>query len=258
MKTLSVIIITKNEEKNLEECINSLDGIAHEIVVVDYLSSDSTPEIAKRLGAKFHATSSWHGFGNQKNIALSLASMDWILSLDADERLTPELCTEISNLLVAETESTAFELSRLSSFCGEFIHHSGWSPDYVLRLFKRGTAKFSPDLVHERVIAQGKVGKLNSKLIHYSYKDYEQVIHKLNQYTSASAAQMLQKGQTSNIFKAIGHGGWAFVRSYLLRGGFLDGSKGFALAFYCAEVSYYKQLKLALLSDAAQASRACD
>jgi len=244
MPTLSVILITRNEESNLDDCLASLEGIAQQIVVVDSNSADRTLEIASKHGALMAYPTDWPGFGPQKNRALDLATCDWVLSLDADERLTPALKSEILTAIHHSAHVDCFAIPRLSWYCGRFIRHSGWSPDYVDRLFKRGTARFSDDLVHERLIPKGTVAKLENPMLHYSFMNYEQVLDKLNRYSTASAEQAFAKGKTSNPLKAVLHGMWAFVRTYILRAGFLDGPQGFALAISNGQGTYYRYMKL--------------
>lgn len=244
MPTLSVILITRNEESNLDDCLASLDGIAQQIVVVDSNSTDGTLEIANRYGALMAYPSDWPGFGPQKNRALDLATCDWVLALDADERLTPSLKSEILTAINHSAQIDCFAIPRLSWYCGRFIRHSGWSPDYVDRLFRRGTARFSDDLVHERLIPNGAVAKLENPMLHYSFMNYSQVLDKLNRYSTASAEQAFAKGKTSNPLKAVLHGMWAFVRTYILRAGFLDGPQGFALSMSNAQGTYYRYMKL--------------
>ena len=244
MPTLSVILITRNEESNLDDCLASLEGIAQQIVVVDSNSTDRTLEIASKHGALMAYPTDWPGFGPQKNRALDLATCDWVLSLDADERLTPALKSEILTAIHHSAHVDCFAIPRLSWYCGRFIRHSGWNPDYVDRLFKRGTARFSDDLVHERLIPKGAVAKLENPMLHYSFMNYEQVLDKLNRYSTASAEQAFAKGKTSSPLKAVLHGMWAFVRTYILRAGFLDGPQGFALAISNGQGTYYRYMKL--------------
>ena len=243
MPTLSAILITKNESSNLEDCLNSLKDLVDEIVIVDSLSQDDTILIANRFGAVVKQTENWPGFGPQKNRALDLATKDWVLSIDADERLTPELIAEIKSVLV-NPKVNCFAFPRSSFYCGKFIQHSGWYPDYVDRLFKRGSARFSDHLVHERLLPDGEVLRLSSPLLHYSYRSFEQVISKVNSYSSAGAEQAFAAGKTSNPLLALGHGFWAFFRTFVIRRGFLDGSYGLALALSNGQASYYKYLKL--------------
>lgn len=252
MPTLSVILITRNEEANLDDCLASLEGIAHQIVVVDTNSSDRTLEIAKKHGATISQPPDWPGFGPQKNRALDLATGDWVLSLDADERLTPALKSEILTAIHHSAHVDCFAIPRLSWYCGRFIRHSGWSPDYVDRLFKRGTARFSDDLVHERLIPHGQVAKLENPMLHYSFMDFSQVLQKIDRYSSASAEQAYAKGRRSTPLKAMLHGFWAFIRTYFMRAGFLDGYQGLALALSNAEGSYYRYMKIWLLQNQAK------
>jgi glycosyltransferase involved in cell wall biosynthesis len=244
--SLSVILITKNEEANLKECLESV-SFADEIIVVDSQSSDKTQEIAQSFGANLEITSDWPGFGPQKNRALNLATKDWVLSIDADERVTPELKEEILAVVAARESANCYAIPRSSWYCGRFMKHSGWYPDYVDRLFKRGTAKFSDHLVHERLLPDGSVGKLKNHFLHYSFRDFSQVLKKIDTYSTASAEQAYLNGKRSSIAKAVGHGLWAFIRTYFLRKGFLDGSQGLALAISNAEGTYYRYIKIWLL-----------
>lgn len=252
--TLSAIVITRNEAHNLHECLQSLRGLVDEIIVVDNQSMDATVAIAQQHGAKVAQPADWPGFGQQKNRALDLATCDWVLSIDADERVTPELAAEIKRVVQAGDANASYKFPRLSSYCGKFIHHSGWQPDYVLRLFKRGTAKFSDDLVHERVVTEQKVVALQNHLLHYSYLNFSQVLSKVDAYSSASAKQAYARGKRSSVAGAMGHGAWAFFRTYVIRTGFLDGAHGLALAISNAETSYYKYLKLWHMQQVEEAS----
>ena len=244
MPTLSVILITRNEEANLDDCLASLEGIAQQIVVVDTNSTDRTLEIAKSHGAVVSQPTDWPGFGPQKNRALDLATGDWVLSLDADERLTPALRAEIVTAIHHSAHVDCFAIPRLSWYCGRFIRHSGWNPDYVDRLFRKGTAHFSDDLVHERLIPQGQVAKLENPMLHFSFMNYSQVLQKVDRYSTASAEQAFAKGKTSSPLKAILHGAWSFIKTYIIRAGFLDGAQGFALAMSNSQGTYYRYLKL--------------
>ncbi|MFZ4380245.1 MAG: glycosyltransferase family 2 protein [Polynucleobacter sp.] len=244
MPTLSVILITRNEEANLDDCLSSLEGIAQQIVVVDTNSTDRTLEIAQNHGAVVSQPTDWPGFGPQKNRALDLATGEWVLSLDADERLTPALRSEILTAIHHSAHVDCFAIPRLSWYCGRFIRHSGWNPDYVDRLFKRGTARFSDDLVHERLIPNGQVAKLENPMLHYSFMNYSQVLQKIDRYSTASAEQAFSKGKTSSPLKAVLHGAWSFIRTYVIRAGFLDGAQGFTLAMSNAQGTYYRYIKL--------------
>ena len=244
---LSVTIITKNEEAAIVACLESI-AWADEIIVVDSGSTDKTIEICKAHGANVHSSREWPGFGPQKNLALSLASHDWVLSIDADERVSSNLRDEIQQVLSLNLQNTAFRIPRSSSYCGQFMHHSGWFPDYVLRLFPRLTAKFSDDIVHEHVIFKGEVRTLKNPILHISYTDLEEVLDKTNRYSRDGAQMFAERGKKSSLSKAVLHGLWAFFRTYVLRLGFLDGRMGFILAVSNAETTYYRYLKLMLLT----------
>jgi glycosyltransferase involved in cell wall biosynthesis len=245
---LSVIIITMNEAENLTQCLASLAGIAAEVVVVDSGSQDGTVEIARAAGARVISNTNWPGFGPQKNIALQAASCEWVLSLDADERLTDQLRDQIRTA-IGQAAFDSYEMPRLSYFCGKPIWHGGWYPDHVLRLFRRGYARFSDDLVHERVIAQGRVGRLSTPLHHYSYRTMDDVERKVHSYSDAGARQLFVRGKQSSRTKAIVHGVWAFLRTYLFRRGFLDGVAGYRIAQMNGRSSYLKYAKLVALCE---------
>ena len=246
MASLSVIVITKNEAGNIGACLQSL-SFAHQLVVLDSGSSDATLEIALRMGAEVSENLDWKGFGVQKNRALALARCDWVLSIDADERVTQELQDEIK----AALENPVFDVyscPRLSSYCGQYMHHSGWYPDRVTRLFRRGAAEFSHELVHEKVVSSSRVGQLASPLLHDSFKSFEAVMDKANRYSTAGAQMLFERGKTGTPAKALAHGLWAFLRTYILRLGFMDGRMGLLLAISNAEGTYYRYLKLWLLA----------
>jgi len=244
---LSVIVITRDSAAVIARCLESVSW-ADEIVVVDSGSTDRTLEMCRERGAKVHSTPDWPGFGPQKNRALDLATGSWVLSLDSDEWITPELRAEIERAMAAPGEASAFMIPRRSSFCGRVMRHSGWWPDYVVRLFRRGSARFSDGLVHERVIVNGTTGKLTAPIQHEAVRDLHQMVDKTNHYSTASAAMRLREGRRASLTAAILHGAWAFVRTYVFRLGFLDGREGFLLAVINAENSYYRYAKLMLLA----------
>jgi glycosyltransferase involved in cell wall biosynthesis len=250
--TLSAIVITRNEAHNLHDCLQSMRGLVDEIIVVDSQSTDATVAIAQQHGAKVAQPVDWPGFGPQKNRALDMATCEWVFSIDADERVTPDLAAEIKQVLQTGHPAAAYKLPRLSSYCGKFIHHAGWQPDYVLRLFRRGTAKFSDDLVHERVVTELSVVALHNYLLHYSYLNFSQVLSKVDAYSTASAKQAFARGKRSSFSGALGHGAWAFFRTYVTRRGFMDGAHGLALSISNAETSYYKYLKLWQMQNACE------
>lgn len=242
MNNLSVIIITKNEAINIRACLESV-AWAGEIIVVDSGSTDGTLEIAREFTSHVYVHEDWPGFGAQKNRALGYASREWVLSVDADERVTPDLRAEIETVLLG-AKADGYEIPRLSNFCGRFIRHSGWHPDYVLRLFTREKGRFSDSLVHESVQLQGTKARLRQPLLHYTYRDFEDVLAKLNSYSSAASVMLQRKGRKGGLTQAVLHGLWSFIRTYFLRMGFLDGREGFMLAVMNAENSYYRYIKL--------------
>jgi glycosyltransferase involved in cell wall biosynthesis len=239
---LSVIIITKNEAMNIRACLESVMW-AGEIIVVDSGSNDETVAICKEFGAQVYVHD-WPGFGAQKNRALSYAKNEWVFSIDADERVTPELQSQLI-IAMQDDGKDGFYVPRLSQFCGRFIRHSGWYPDYVLRLFRRTKGRFSNDIVHERVILEGPAGRLSSPLLHYSYLNEADVLRKTEQYATAGALQMFKNGKTASFADAPLRAGWAFARTYSLRLGFLDGTAGFNIALMNARTTYlkYRQLR---------------
>ncbi len=241
---LSVIIITKNEEAKIRECLQSVNW-ADEIVVVDSNSEDNTIDICREF-TDIVRISEWSGFGPQKNKALELASHQWILSLDADERVTDSLRREILSRIQSD-DFDAYRIPRSSSFCGRYMRHSDWHPDYVLRLFRRGTAIFSSDLVHEKILTDGSVDQLRNPLLHISVETYQQAIDKMNFYSSLWAQDKYAQGKRSSLWKAITHGLATFLKTFILKRGFLDGKEGFALSIANAEGAFYKYLKLAQL-----------
>ena len=242
---ISVIIIAKNEAASIARCLESVSW-AGEVIVLDSGSTDDTVAICRRHTQHVYETD-WPGFGPQKNRALQRASGEWVLSLDADEWVTPQLRDEILNAVSQPEEATAFRLPRLSSFCGRFMRHSGWWPDYVIRLFRRGAARFSDDAVHEQVIADGKTGTLRNPIMHETFVDLDELLVKMNNYSSLAAREMHERKRKTGLSGAVLRGIWAFFRTYVLRGGFLDGREGFMLAVATAEGTYYRYAKLMLL-----------
>jgi glycosyltransferase involved in cell wall biosynthesis len=240
MPRLSAIIIALNEAGNIADCLDAL-SFCDERVVVDGGSTDATVQIAQAKGARV-MLHPFEGFGAQKGYALSLASGEWVLSIDADERVTPASAQEIRDA-IARGGPDAFELPRRSSFCGRVMDHSGWSPDYVLRLFRRDRAYFSSDLVHERVVCTGVVSRLKEPLMHHPVRRLEDALSRMDRYSTAGAEQLVAAGKRVSFMSGISHGLWAFIRTYVLRGGFLDGREGFLLAVANAEGTYYRYMK---------------
>jgi glycosyltransferase involved in cell wall biosynthesis len=239
---LSVIIITKNEQDNIKDCLESIKW-ADEIIVVDSGSTDKTKEICRKYTDKFYVKD-WPGFGIQKQRALELATHKWVLSVDADERVTPELRDEIINKMAHDSNIIGYLIPRLSNYLGKDIYHAGWYPDYTLRLVKKQKSHFTEDIVHEKMVVDGSIEKLSNHFLHYPYKDIAHHMQKLNSYSSLSAEKMHASGRCISwpmiLFKAF----FGFVRAYILRKGFLDGWQGFVVSVSTALSVYYKYLKL--------------
>lgn len=244
--SLSVIVISRDNEATIRRCLQSV-AWADELIVVDSGSTDRTIELSREFTTHVYQTPDFPGHGPQKNRALDRATCDWVFSLDSDEWITQEVRAELESAMTAPGDRAAFMLPRRSSFCGRFMRHSGWWPDYVTRLWKRGSARFSEDHTHDRVIVDGKRGRLRHPILHEAVMNLEQMLVKINMYSSSSAAMFHKDGRRASLLTALVHGGWAFFRTYVLRLGFLDGREGFMLAVINAENSYYRYAKLTLL-----------
>jgi glycosyltransferase involved in cell wall biosynthesis len=236
---LSAIIITRNEARNIAACLESV-AFCDERIVVDCGSDDDTVKIAAAAGATVVAHP-WAGFGAQKNFALSQARGDWVLAIDADERVPAPLGAEILATIRAAS-AQGYEIARLSTFLGRPMRHSGWFPDYVLRLFRRDKARFSDDLVHERVICEGPIGRLSGVLDHHPVLRLEDALRRVDSYSTAGAGTLAASRRIS-FSSGITHGLWSFLRAYVIRLGFLDGREGFLLAVANAEGTYYRYMK---------------
>jgi len=248
-QSLTVVIVAKDEDKNIAECVASA-SFADEVLVLDSGSRDATVALAEAAGARVMRTD-WPGYGPQVARGFQLARSAWVLSLDADERISPALRDEVL-AAVRSGEHDGWRIPRLSEFCGRFIHHGGWRPDYTVRLGRRDRSGFSGHFLHAHMTVDGSIGTLKSSIVHYSYPDVHNVLEKLDRYSTGHARDMHAAGRQGSVGKAVLHGFAAFVRTYLLRRGFLDGRHGLMLAIYNAEYSYYKYLKLMFLNERAQ------
>jgi glycosyltransferase involved in cell wall biosynthesis len=240
MPVLSAIIITRNEAANIGACLDSV-AFCDERIVVDCGSDDDTITIAKEKGAHV-ATHAWQGFGPQKNFALSLATGEWVLSIDADERVTPELADAIGKAITGG-KVDGYEIRRRTRFLGQEMLQSRLFPDYILRLFRRGRARFTDALVHEGLICDGRVARLPQTLLHDPVLRLEDALSRVDRYSTASADMLLAKGRRVSFATGIAHGTWMFFRIYILRLGFLDGPVGLLFAVANAEGSYYRYMK---------------
>jgi glycosyltransferase involved in cell wall biosynthesis len=239
---ISAVIITFNEEENIQDAIRSVSW-ADEVVVVDCGSADRTVEIAKTAGAKTYKKE-WKGYIAQKNWANGKAVKEWILSLDADERVTPELKMEILHIMETGTEMDGYYIPRRARFLGRYIRHCHWYPDYQLRLFRKNKSVWTGGLVHERVEVEGKIGRLNNDLIHFTYKDIADQTEKLNRYSSLWALDAFKAGRKTGILNIIMSPAATFMNIYFFRLGILDGFPGFVISRNLAYYSFQKKIKL--------------
>jgi glycosyltransferase involved in cell wall biosynthesis len=239
---ISAVIMARNEEANIADAVASV-WFAAQIVVADTGSGDSTIDIARKAGAEVHSIP-FDGFGTSKNRALEFCRCEWILSLDADERVSPELAKNISEQLSEPSDYDGFAFSRLTYFLGKPVWHSGWQPDYILRLFRQGKGRFSDRLVHEGVLVNGRAGRLDGLLYHYSYPTLEKYFEKMKVYSSLNAQELLNSGRRFHWFDPLIHPPATFFKMYILKLGFLDGVNGLLLAGLSSFHIVKKYLKL--------------
>jgi glycosyltransferase involved in cell wall biosynthesis len=239
---VSVIVITLNEAAHIEACLQSV-AWADDVLVVDSGSTDGTPALARAKGARV-IERGWPGYSEQKNFAATEARHDWVLSVDADERVTPELAAEIKSRLNSTPTETGFRVPRVTFHLGKWIRTTGWYPDYQLRLYDRRRAKWQSRRVHESVAAEGAVGRLSHDLQHFAYRDLSHHYQTMDRYTTLAAEEMHASGRRAGFFHLTIHPWAAFMRNYILRRGFLDGRAGFIISVMNA---YYVFLKFAKL-----------
>ncbi len=242
MSKISVILITLNEERNIGACLASVQW-ADEVIVVDSQSQDRTVEIARRFTDKVFVVE-WEGFSENKNFALQHVTSDWVLWIDADERVTPELATEIRQVIEKEPVQNGYECGRRAYFLGRWIKHCGWYPGYVLRLFRRNAACFSNNKVHEGLVLQGTRGRLQHDMLHFTDDSLEHYLYKFNRYTSFAAEELESKGKKSGFANILFRPLHAFQKMFILKGGFLDGIQGFMLCMLSAGYVLIKYAKL--------------
>jgi glycosyltransferase involved in cell wall biosynthesis len=240
---ISVIVITKNEAFNIVECLESVKW-SDDIVIVDAQSTDRTVEFAKKYSQKIFVTP-WLGYAAAKQFALEKVSNEWVLWLDADERVTPELAAEIKEIIgTKENTHSAFEVARRAYFLGRWIKHCGWYPGYVIRLFKKDRVKFSTSRVHEKIEYSGTVGRLKNDLLHYTDENLFHYFSKFNKYTSLAAADMQETGRKYSLYDLLARPPFLFFKMYILRLGFLDGRHGLILSLLSAAYVFTKYAKL--------------
>ena len=239
---LSVVVITLNEAERLRACLESA-AWADELVVVDAESQDKTVQIAREFTDRV-LVRPWAGFAEQKNFAVAQATGDWILSLDADEEVPPELRAEIQALLGAEPAEDGYRVPRRNIFWGRWIRHGGLYPDWQLRLFRRGRGRFVERTVHESVRVEGRVGRLASPLVHRSYRDVADFLERADRYSTLAAAEWVRSGRRAGVGDLVVRPAGRFLSMYVVRGGFLDGWPGFLLACLYAYNVFVRSAKV--------------
>jgi glycosyltransferase involved in cell wall biosynthesis len=243
---ISATIITFNEERNVSRAIESL-RCADEILVIDSGSNDRTVEIAEKLGARV-VESPWRGYANQKNLAAEQATHDWILSLDADESLSEALEGEIWQLKKKDADCDAYTMPRMAQYLGKWIRHSGWYPDRKVRLYDRRKARWVGDFVHETVKVDGRLGHLQSNLLHFTCNSLSEHLKSMDRYTTLAAEQLLATGAKVTWGRLVLEPPWTFFQTYFLKLGFLDGVEGLAIANMAALYNFVKYAKARFMS----------
>jgi glycosyltransferase involved in cell wall biosynthesis len=247
MSTLSVIIIALNQEANIGDCLASV-SFADDIVVVDTGSTDRTVEVARACTDRV-LTTDWQGFGPTKNYALDQARGDWVFSLDTDERVPPALQAEILATVAADGPLDGYRVARKNYFCGRWIRHLGWYPDYTLRLFRRGQGRFRDREVHEEVVVAPPVGTLKTPLEHYSYRSVSDYVARMDRYARLAALELAKAGRRPRPGELFFRPLLSFFHLYFIRLGFLEGTSGYTLAVL---MSMYKFLKYYYLRELAR------
>ncbi len=245
MEKLSVTIITYNEEKNIRDCLNSVKW-ADEIVVVDSFSTDKTIEICREYTDRVYQNK-WHGFVEQKNLTLSKASNNWVLSIDADERISDELREEIRGLLNNSLKFDGYYIPRKTFYVKKWILHCGWYPDYKIRLFKKDNGRWEGTggtAIHESVKVDGKTGYLNGDILHYSFPTISSHLKTINSFTSISAMENFKKGKKAGILSILFRPLFNFFKMYILKQGFLDGLPGLIVSILSSYHVFIKYTKM--------------
>jgi glycosyltransferase involved in cell wall biosynthesis len=245
MTKISAVVITLNEEKNIGRCIDSLEGVAEEIIVVDSFSSDNTENICKEKGVTF-IKHEFEGYIEQKNWARQQASNTYVLSLDADEALSDKLKAEILKVKQNGFDYDGYYFNRKTNYCGKWINHSGWYPDRKLRLWNNKKGQWAGENPHDRFEMEegAKIKYLEGDLLHYSFYTFEQHMDNVNKFTSITALMRYRKGKKFSRLKMLFSPIWKFILSYFLQKGFMDGYYGFVICINSAHANFLKQIKL--------------
>ncbi len=226
---ISAVVITKNEERNIEDCLHSVAFCA-EIVVVDSFSDDRTVEIARRYTDRVEQRR-WNGINEQREYAKGLASHEWVLDLDADERISPELAEEIARLDLAAAMPDGYEMPRYAFYLGRWIKHGGWYPDRKMRLYRKAKGRFIDNDPHDTLEFSGTVGRLHGEIQHFTYPNgISDQLKQINTFSTARAELYRRHGRRSSLFQMLLRPVWKFVNTYFLRGGFLDGRAGLMIS----------------------------
>ncbi len=240
---ITVVVITYNEEDRLDAALQSVQDVASEIVVIDRHSTDNTLDVAKKFTDRIFSRE-WTNYADQKNFGNSQANFPWILSLDADERLSPELRDEIFRLRSEEPKVSAFSMPRQASYLGKWIRHSGWYPDRKIRLFRKDKARWEGEYVHESLVVEGEVKKLTGVLHHFTYRDMSDQVKRLNLYSSLGAQSLYARQKKCRWYHLVFMPFFAFLRSFVWKAGVLDGSAGFIIAIFQGYGVFLKYAKL--------------
>lgn len=244
--TVAVALIVKNEADNLAGCLDTVSNWADEIVILDSGSTDDTEQIARNYTDKFFTNLNWPGFGPQRQLAQQYVESDYVLWLDADERITPELQASIESAVTQNQPNTVYRMNRLSWVFGRYIKHCGWYPDRVVRLYPTQLTQYDDALVHEKVQVNSsmQVKELNGDAIHYTYNDLHHYLVKSAGYAKAWADQRERSGKKSSLFTGITHALSCFVKMYFIKAGFLDGKQGLLLSILSAHSTFVKYADL--------------
>lgn len=238
---VSVTIITLNEEANIRQCLESV-GWADEIIVSDSGSADKTVSICREYGAKVYEDA-WHGYGKQKNLCAGRARNEWVLNIDADERITPELKDELQKI-APDSAKAGWFIARKNYFGARWIRHCGWYPDYNLRLYRKDKGSFNEVRVHEAVTVDGTTGRLKNPLVHLTYRDIPDYFARMQRYSTLAAEELKGRGKRAGVVDIILRPCFTFLKMYVLKLGFLDGAMGLTLSMLYARYTFAKYSKL--------------